>query len=125
MTLAESLSFIKKENYFIMSLIIGFIIDIIPAIGALGPLTGGFLYSYFSIYFGDIPKDQIESIKRGGMKGLIVAIIGIIIDIFTWSMIVPMPAVYSSFILLNAIVIGLVVGAIIGAVGGFIALYIK
>ena len=127
MTLAENLSFIKKENYFLMSLIIGFIIDIIPAIGVLGPLTGGFLYSYFSIYFGDIPRDQMESIKRGGIMGLIVAILGAVIGALTWSMRVPMMPIilYPGIILLSAIIMGLIIGAILGAVGGFIALYIE
>ncbi len=126
MTLAETLSFIKKDNYFLMSLIIGFIIGIIPAIGVLGPLTGGFLYAYFSIYFGDIPRDQMEAIKRGGVMGLIVAIIGVIISALTWSTMAPMmPVAYSSLVWLNIVVVGLIVGAILGAVGGFISLYIE
>ncbi len=126
MTLAETLSFIKKDNYFLMSLIIGFIIGIIPAIGVLGPLTGGFLYAYFSIYFGDIPRDQMEAIKRGGVMGLIVAIIGVIISALTWSTMAPiMPIAYSSLVWLNIVVVGLIVGAILGAIGGFISLYIE
>ncbi len=126
MTLAESLSFINKENYFLMSLIIGFVIDIIPAIGILGPIAGGFIYSYFSIYFGDIPRDQMEALKRGGIMGLIISIIGLVISAFTWSTMVPvMPTAYSSLVFLNMVIVGLILGAILGAIGGFVSLYIE
>ncbi len=127
MTLADTLSFIREDNYLLMSFIIGFVIGIIPGIGVLGPLAGGFLYAYFSMYFGDVPRDQGEAIKRGAVMGLILSLIGLVIAALTWGALVPAMhfMVFAPILIINAIIVGLIIGAVLGAVGGLVAFYVE
>lgn len=127
MALADSLSFIKRDNYLIMSFLIGFIVGLIPGIGVLGPLVGGFLYSYFSIFYGEIPKDQGEAIKRGAIMGAILSIVGFVVGLLFWSPMLPMGMMLSisAIVLINAFVVGLIIGAILGGIGGFLSLHVE
>ena len=131
MPLADSLTFINRDNFFAMSLIIGIIVGIIPGIGVLGPIVGGFLYAYFSMFYGQIPKDQMEAIKRGAYMGLILSIISVVITLLIWSSFVPahpmmFPMVtFSALAIINLIIVGLIIGAILGGIGGFIAYYVE
>ncbi len=127
MALADSLSFIKRDNYLIMSFLIGFIVGLIPGIGVLGPLVGGFLYSYFSIFYGEIPKDQGEAIKRGAIMGAILSLVGFVVGLLFWGPMLPMGMMVSisALVLINAFVVGLIIGAILGGIGGFLSLHVE
>ncbi len=126
MAIADSLSFIKRDNYLIMSFIIGFIIGLIPGIGVLGPLAGGFLYSYFSIFYGEIPRDQGEAIKRGAIMGAILSLVGFVVGVLFWGPMLPMGMMsVSALVLINAFVVGLIIGAVLGGIGGFLSLHVE
>ncbi len=125
--MADSLSFIKRDNYLVMSFLIGFIVDLIPGIGVLGPLVGGFLYSYFSIFYGEIPKDQGEAIKRGAVMGVVLSLVGFVVGLLFRGSMLPMGMMMSvsALVLINAFVVGLIIGAILGGIGGFLSLHVE
>lgn len=132
MVLADSLSFINRGNYTIMSFVIGFIIGLIPGIGILGPIVGGFLYSYFAIFYNEIPRDQMEAAKKGAIMGLALAVVGVIIfglEALLWTpaypFMMPGAVVYSPLALAVFFIEGLIIGAILGGIGGFISFYVE
>ncbi len=124
MTLADTLSFMKKENYAILSFAIGFIIGLIPGLGLIGTLAGGFLYAYFSIFYGEIPKDQVEAAKRGAIMGLVLAVVDFLI---TWPFRLfwfPAFTIAGAAFILGLIYVA-IIGAIAGGLGGFLAFYVE
>ena len=127
MALADSLSFIQRDNFQIMSFLIGFIVGIIPGIGVLGPLVGGFLYSYFSVFYGEIPRDQGEAIKRGAIMGAILSVVSFVLGLLFWSPMLPMGMMFSisAIVLINAFVVGIIIGAVLGGIGGFLSLHVE
>ncbi len=127
MTLADSLSFIRRDNFSLMSFIIGFVVELIPGIGVLGPLAGGFLYAYFSMLYGEIRRDQVEAAKRGAVMGAGVSLAGVVVGLMMWGPYLPMmgPMHASALIWVNALVASLILGALLGGIGGFISLYVE
>lgn len=132
MALADSLSFINRGNYGVMSFLIGFIIGLIPGIGILGPLAGGFLYSYFAIFYNYIPKNQMEAAKKGAIMGVALAVVGGIIagiEALLWAPAIPFmmhgAVLLAPLALVLYFIVGLVIGAILGGIGGFISFYVE
>ena len=127
MALADSLSFIKRDNFLIMSFLIGFVVGLIPGIGVLGPLVGGFLYSYFSMFYGEIARDQWEAVKRGAIMGAVLSIVGFVVGMLFWGPMLPMGMMFSisAIVLINAFVAGLIIGAVLGGIGGFLSLHVE
>ncbi len=122
MALASHLSFIRRDNYQPLSFLIGFILGVIPGLSALSVIVAGFLYSYFSMYYGDIPKDQIEGAKRGAIMGAVLALIEGILSI---PLLMGWAHPFLGAAAFAGIIYSIILGAILGGVGGFIAFYVE
>ena len=128
MTLADTLSFMNRDNYKLLSIVIGLVVGLIPSIGYLGSLVAGFLYAYFSIYFGEIPKQEFEAAKSGAFAGAIVGVVGSIISALLISPFLALSGVLPflpGLVFILALITGLILGAIVGGIGGLLSALIE
>ncbi|MDK2463486.1 MAG: hypothetical protein QI223_01750 [Candidatus Korarchaeota archaeon] len=132
MTLADSLSFVNERNYTIVSFAIGFVIGLIPSLGVLGPIAGGFLYAYFARRYGVIAGKPFEGAKKGAAMGVALAVVGLLLTVLLWGgfWAAAMPVMgpfytVSGLILVGALISALIVGAILGGTGGLLSVYVE
>ncbi len=130
MPLAYHLPFFDEQNYTLLSLVIGVVLGILPGLGPAGPLASGFLYAYFTWWFGRAPRDPVEGAKRGAVMG---AVVGATVSLLSFLLVGWGLAVYavhpglwflSGLALVFGLISGAIVGAILGGMGGFLAPYI-
>lgn len=132
MTLANSLSFVNEGNYTLVSFAIGVVIGLIPGLGVLGPIVGGFLYAYFARRYGVIAREPFEGAKKGAVMGVALAVVGLLLAILLWSGLwmaaMPMMGPFytlSGLVLVVGLISALVIGAILGGIGGLLSVYVE
>ncbi|HDI86561.1 MAG TPA: hypothetical protein ENF83_04065, partial [Candidatus Korarchaeota archaeon] len=72
MPLGSHLTVFDRRNYVPLSFAAGFVLGILPGLGPLGAMVNGFLYAYFSWWFGHSPRDPWEGAKKGAVMGAVV-----------------------------------------------------
>ena len=129
MPLGIHLTVFDRRNYVPLSFAAGFVLGMLPGLGLLGAMVGGFLYSYLSWWFGRSPRDPWEGAKRGATMGAAVGgAVSTVWALFAaWGLTLAMhPTLWfvPVLALLAGLAYGAIIGAILGGIGGLMAAYI-